>query len=222
MMPGTEDPLPISDMSQPIPNQGTVPSSEWNVLVAAFNGGFKGINGNYGMMVDNETLWTPINGMATVAIYKNGEVRMGVWGTDINPSADIIAYRQNCPPLIENGEVTNYVDNPSRQLWGFTQTADATWRTGLGLTQDGRYLIYAVGNSTTAASLATALQAGGAYWAMQLDINSSYEHFVVYQANNSGAPSAPVAQPLLSEMTDDPSLYIQPSPRDFFYMTVRQ
>jgi len=222
MMPGTKDPVPISDMSQPIPNQGMIPPSEWNVLVAAFNGGFKAIHGHYGMMVDNETLIFPINGIATVAVYKNGDVRMGVWGTDITPSADIIAYRQNCPPLIENGQVTNYVDNPSRQLWGLTQTADATWRTGLGLTQDGRYLIYAVGNGTTAGSLATALQTGGAYWGMQLDINSSYEHFVTYQASDSGAGSAPVAQSLLSQMADDPAIYLKPYPRDFFYLTIRQ
>jgi len=222
MMPGTKDPVPLSDIGQPIPNQGMVPPSDWNNLVAAFNGGFKAIHGHYGMMVDNETLIEPINGIATVAIYRNGDVRIGVWGTDILPSPDIIAYRQNCPPLIEDGQITNYVDNPSRQLWGLTQTADATWRTGLGITRDGRYLIYAVGNGTTAGSLAEALQAGGAYWAMQLDINSGYEHFVTYQTANSDAGSVSVVQPLLSQMTEDPSLYLQPYPRDFFYLTMRQ
>ena len=222
MMPGSKDPIPLSDMPQPIPNQGMIPPSQWNVLVAAFNGGFKAIHGHYGMMVDNITLLTPTDGIATVAIYKNGGVRIGAWGTDIVPSSDIIAYRQNCPPLIENGQITNYVDNPSRQLWGLTLTADATWRTGLGITQDGRYLIYAVGNGTTASSLASALQAGGAYWAMQLDINSGYQHFMTYQSDNYGAASTPVAQPLLSQMNADPSLYLKPNQRDFFYLTVRQ
>ena len=222
MMPGIKDPVPLGDIPQTIPNQGMVPPSQWNVLVAAFNGGFKAIHGKYGMMVDNVTLIDPINGIATVAVYQNGDVRIGKWGTDIIPSSDIIAYRQNCPPLIENGQITNYVDNPSRQLWGMTQTADATWRTGLGITQNGRYLIYAVGNATTASSLASALQAGGAYWAMQLDINSGYQRFITYQPNNSGTGLPLTAQPLLSEMNNDPTLYLQPSDRDFFYMTMRQ
>ena len=222
IMPGIKDPVPMGDIPETIPNQGTVPPSQWNVLVAAFNGGFKAIHGKYGMMVDNVTLIDPINRIATVAVYKNGDVRIGVWGTDIMPSSDIIAYRQNCPPLIENGQITNYVDNPSRQLWGMTQAADATWRTGLGITQDNRYLIYAVGNATTAPSLASALQAGGAYWAMQLDINSGYERFITYQPNNSGTGLPLTPQPLLSEMKSDPSVYLTPSDRDFFYMTARQ
>jgi Phosphodiester glycosidase len=221
IMPGIKDPVPLGDIPQTIPNQGMVPSSQWNGLVAAFNGGFKAVHGKYGMMVDNVTLIDPINGIATVAVYKNGDVRIGAWGTDIIPSSDIIAYRQNCPPLIENGQITNYVSNTSRQLWGLTQTADATWRTGLGITQDGRYLIYAVGNATTASSLASALQEGGAYWAMQLDINSGYQHFVTYQTNNSGTGLSLTAQPLLSEMSNDPSLYLKPNDRDFFYLTVR-
>ena len=222
IMPGTKDPVPMGDIPETIPDQGTVPPSQWNVLVAAFNGGFKAIHGKYGMMVDNVTLIDPINRIATVAVYKNGDVRIGVWGTDIMPSSDIIAYRQNCPPLIENGQITNYVDNPSRQLWGMTQAADATWRTGLGITQDGHYLIFAVGNATTAPSLASALQAGGAYWAMQLDINSGYERFITYQPNNSGTGLPLTPQPLLSEMKSDPSVYLTPSDRDFFYVTMRQ
>jgi len=222
IMPGIKDPVPMGDIPETIPNQGTVPPSQWNVLVAAFNGGFKAIHGKYGMMVDNVTLIDPIDRIATVAVYKNGDVRIGVWGTDIIPSSDIIAYRQNCPPLIENGQITKYVDNPSRQLWGMTQAADATWRTGLGITQDNRHLIYGVGNATTTPSLASALQAGGAYWAMQLDINSGYERFITYQPNNSGTGLPLTPQPLLSEMKSDPSVYLTPSDRDFFYMTVRQ
>ncbi len=222
MMPGTKEPLPLTFMPRPIPNQGMVPPSQWNVLVAAFNGGFKAIHGHYGMMVDNMTLQAPTDRMATVAIYKDGTVRIGAWGTDIAPSPDIIAYRQNCPPLIENGQLTSYVYNSSRQLWGLTLTADATWRTGLGITQDGRYLLYAVGNGTTATSLAKALQAGGAYWAMQLDINSGYQHFMTYQTSSPGAGLSLTAQPLLSQMTNDPSMYLTPNQRDFFYMTAKQ
>jgi hypothetical protein len=66
------------------------------------------------------------------------------------------------------------------------------------------------------------LQAGGAYWAMQLDINSGYERFITYQPNNSGTGLPLTPQPLLSEMKSDASVYLTPSDRDFFYMTARQ
>jgi hypothetical protein len=57
---------------------------------------------------------------------------------------------------------------------------------------------------------------------MQLDINSGYQHFMTYQANPSGAGLSLVAQPLLSQMNSDPTLYLTPNQRDFFYLTAKQ
>jgi LytS/YehU family sensor histidine kinase len=47
----------------------------------------------------------------------------------------------------------------SHRDWGVTiLNSDVTWRSGLGLSRDGRFLFYAVGDSLTVESLARALQ----------------------------------------------------------------
>ncbi|HLO28138.1 MAG TPA: phosphodiester glycosidase family protein [Anaerolineales bacterium] len=223
MMPGYLEPAHPALLAQVIPKPGMIPSSDQNYLVAAFNGGFKAIHGHYGMMVDGVTLLPPISNIATVAIYHDGHVQIGAWGKDIVPSSDIIAFRQNCPPLLEAGQLNPNLLLDNQQAWGYTANSDITWRTGLGITQDGLYLIYAVGNGTSAATLARALQSAGAYSAMQLDINQYYAHFDTYQPVKGSATSQGfqlAGEPLLDKMINDPRLYLTPSMRDFFYLSV--
>ncbi len=219
MEPGFLEPSHTKDVVSAIPNLGLTPASDQANLIAGFNGGFKAVNGNYGMMVNGITILPPVPGIATIAIYKDGHIALGAWGQDILPSADMVAFRQNCPPIIHNGQYNSYVGVDNRSMWGDTIGNQAiTWRTGLGITQDGRYLIYAVGNGTTVATLAQALQFAGAYNAMQLDINRHYAHFVTYQP--SGKPNPPLrAVQLLDQMENDPTLYLVAHSRDYFYLT---
>jgi hypothetical protein len=194
-----------------------VPPADQPQLAAAFNGGFKAVNGHYGIMDNGLTLLPPVPGIATVAIYRDGSVKMGTWNKDLFPSPNMIAFRQNCPPLIDAGQINPTLDLGAGSAWGFSHNADITWRTGLGLTQDGRTLIYAVGNGTNAKFLARALQEAGAYWGMQLDINQYYAQFDAY----SHVDSQLVSQRLLDQMTQYSGEYLAPSPRDFFYVTLR-
>ena len=222
IMPGSIEPAHPSGIAQAIPDLGMVPAVEQSQLVAAFNGGFKQVHGYYGMMVDGITLLPPQDGLATVALFQDGRVQIGAWGSDLNSTPDLIAFRQNCPPLIEAGKVNPdlYLDN--RRAWGYTNNSDITWRTGLGITQDGRYLIYAVGNGTSAATLAEALQQAGAYMAMQLDINQFYAHFYTYQPADGPDTLQGfqlTGERLVDEMINNPHLYLSPYPRDFFYLT---
>jgi hypothetical protein len=223
MTPGTIEPAHPSGIDQQIPNIGMVPPQVDSQLVAAFNGGFKSIHGHYGMMVDGIPLLSPVDGMGTLAIYKDGRVRIGAWGTDLLPSPPMVAFRQNCPPLIDGGAINPLLSSDARWLWGFTNNSDITWRTAVGITEDGRFLIYAVGNGTNAEILAEALQQAGAYAAIQLDINQYYAHFVTYTPTNSSSSGNPSlqAQRLLQEMIDQRELYLTPSVRDFFYLTTR-
>ncbi len=219
MEPGFLEPSHTKDVVNAIPNLGLMPAADQSNLVAGFNGGFKAVNGQYGMMVNGVTLLPAVPGIATVAIYRDGHVQIGAWGQDILPSADIVAFRQNCPLIIQNGQINSQVSVDNRAVWGDTiGNQEITWRTGLGLTQDGRYLIYAVGNGTTVETLAQALQDAGAYNAMQLDINRHYAHFVTYQS--SGKPNSPLrAVQLLNQMESDPALYLVAHSRDYFYLT---
>jgi Phosphodiester glycosidase len=223
MMPGKIEPSHPSGITKAIPSLGMIPANDQSTLAAAFNGGFKGIHGRYGMMVNGFTLLPPLPGLATVAIYRDGHVEIGVWGKEINRSDDMMAFRQNCPPLIENGQVNSALSLNNRTAWGYTGNTDITWRTGIGITQDGRYLIYAVGNGTSAESLADAFLQAGAYQAMQLDINQFYAHFYTYQPGNpetSGGFDL-TGQRLLDQMINNPHLYLTPNVRDFFYLTAR-
>ncbi len=226
LVPGTVEPVaakPIYGFKRP----GFIPTSDQlpDVLLAAFNGGFKAIHGHYGMMTaDGVTLLPPLNGIATIAQRADGSIQIGQWGRDLTASDNLMWYRQNCPLLVDQGQINPHVTDESRQEWGYTiKNLDTTWRSGLGISQDGRFLIYAAGNSLTVQSLAQALQQAGAYYAMQTDINGFYTRFVTYQPTSSpkitGYPM--VANKLLNEMSGDPALFLHPYDRDFFYITLK-
>jgi hypothetical protein len=226
LMPGTVEPV-ASTGSAALPRPGDIPAEVQasDQLLAAFNGGFKAIHGHYGMMVNQVVIRPPLDGIATLAFYRNGQVRLGAWGNEITPTLDLIAYRQNCPLLVEAGQIDPLVNNGSRQVWGYTvKNMDATWRSGLGISADGRFLIYAVGNSLTVEALANALQQAGAYNAMQLDINGFYTRFVTYQPDSTAtSPGSPlIAHKLLTQMSGDQGQYLTPYARDFFYVTTKQ
>jgi len=221
VVPGTVEPVSAKGVP-PFLRPGSIPASDQvnGKLLAAFNGGFKAAHGGYGMMGDGITLLPPKDNIATLAIYHDGSVRLGAWGRDITLTADLVAYRQNCPLLVEAGQINASVRDGSRQEWGYTvKNLDTTWRSGAGVSRDGRLLIYAAGNSLTVESLAHALQEAGAYYAMQLDINGFYTRFVTYGPADAANSKYPVkADKLLKEMTASPTQFLVPYDRDFFYV----
>ncbi len=189
-------------------------------LLAAFNGGFRAIHGAFGMATDGITLLPPRDGLATLALYHDGSVRLGEWGKDVTTTPDLIAFRQNCPLLLNGGTPTaaTQIDDPT--IWGKTvKNRVAIWRSGLGVTADGQYLIYAAGDGLTVPTLAQALAQAGADRAMQLDINSYWPRFVTYAPVPTG--SGLVAEKLLTTMIGDARLFLAPNRRDFFYVTAR-
>ncbi len=222
---GTFEPIAAPGLPR-FPRPGVIPADvqTGGSLLAAFNGGFKAVNGHYGMLVDGVTILPPIDKLATLALYQDGSVRIGAWGRDITPSPDLVAYRQNCPLLVDAGQINPTVNSGSRAEWGFTvHNLDTTWRSGLGISRDGQFLIYAAGNSLTVQSLADALQTAGAYYAMQLDINGAFTIFDTFQPAQNAQSSRPVvAVKLLNEMVGGPRQFLVPDKRDFFYVTAAQ
>jgi hypothetical protein len=225
LMPGTVEPIAAAALPH-VKRPGYIPAADQNPdrLLAAFNGGFKAIHGHFGMMVDGATLLPPLDGLATIALHPDGSIQIGQWGRDLTANDNLTWYRQNCPLLVDAGQINPHVDDEDHKEWGYTvKNLDTTWRSGLGLSQDGRFLIYAAGNSLTVRSLAEALQQAGAYFAMQTDINGFYTRFVTYRpADNPKAAGHPlVADKLLNEMSGDPVLFLHPYDRDFFYVTLK-
>jgi len=188
-------------------------------LLATFNGGFKANNGHFGAMVDGTTVLPPRADLGTVAIYADGSVRIGAWGTDITMTPDLIAWRQNGPLLIQNSQVNPHINVSSWKDWGWTvKGTTAVWRSGLGISADGRTLYYVAGPSLTLPALTRALVAAGAAQAVQLDINNYWVHFDAIQV--MGSKLHPV--PLFKSMHDGVGRYLWGYTRDFFYVTTRR
>jgi hypothetical protein len=200
---------------------GIIPEEDFQagVLLAAFNGGFQTTHGGYGAMQDGFVPLPPVEEAATLAIYPDGAVRMGEWEKDILSSEDMVAYRQNCSMIIHNGEISPRVYNNSTVDWGGTvDNHIVTWRSGIGISEDGNTLYYFVGPSLSMPALADAMLAAGTYQSMLLDINAFWVHFVAVRELDDEM----VPEPLLpNDMKHNVERFLKPFPRDFFYITYR-
>jgi hypothetical protein len=205
-----------------VQRSGVIPEADrqLGVLLAAFNGGFKAEHGHFGVGVRGITVLPPRQDFSTVAIYSDGRVQLGAWGTEITPSPDIIAWRQNGPLLVHNGEINPHTTDNAPQDWGYTVKGEtATWRSALGLSADGRNLYYAAGPSLTLPVLAKTMLAAGAAQAMQLDINPYWTHFDAFVADGVKLRPEPLVPAMGSKAEDR---YLKAYARDFFYVTLNK
>lgn len=208
---------PVSAVN--LPRSGSIPSSDQlpGVLLAAFNGGFKTVHGVYGVYAEQTILVPPTDGLGTIAIYEDGSVRIGEWGKDISFSPDMVAYRQNCPLMVQAGVINPLVYNNSVNDWGGTISGNiVTFRSGIGISQDGGTLYYFAGNTLTMPSLAKAMQDAGAYQAIQMDINNYYVHFTSFAVQDGKLIGVPL---LPKEMYENIDRYLNGFGHDFFYVT---
>jgi uncharacterized membrane protein len=183
-------------------------------LLAMFNGGFKGRHGHFGAMANGIVAIPPSNGLGTLAIYNKGTLALGEWGKDILPSADMLAWRQNGPLVIQKGQINPRINDNSPQDWGYTvDTVAPTWRSGVGLSADGKILYYFCGPSLSMEALSKSMQAARVDNAIQLDINTFWVHFVAVHPDGSLEALFP------DMMKEDIGRYLYPYTRDFFYMT---
>ncbi len=205
-----------------IPRPARIPASDMvpGKILAAFNGGFKAQHGHFGVMVNSVTLIPPRDGFGTVAIYDDGTVRLGAWGTDINPSTHIVAWRQNGPLIIQNGQINPHTAVTDPKVWGYTTDGStATGRSAMGISPDGSILYYSVGFNLTLPALTRAIQDAGAFQAIQLDINNFYTHF---EAFTPGSNNSLTVVPLLDQMKGPgDQRYLTINKRDFFYVTTK-
>jgi len=202
-----------------IARPGTIPAGDIRpgVLLAAFNGGFKARHGHFGVMVDGVTVLPPRPGFGTVALYEDGRVRIGAWGTDIVAQKDILAWRQNGPLVIQNGQINPHTADITSQDWGIILNGvTAVWRSGLAISADGRILYYVAGTSLTLPTLARTLATTGAASALQLDINTTMVHFDTFSATPRGWASMPLLAVMKPQHDDR---YLTGSTRDYFYVT---
>ncbi len=211
---GTEEPVSKAK----IVRKGVIPATDLqsDQMLAAFNGGFKARHGHFGAMIDGVTIVPPIKGFGTIALYQDGRIQIGAWGTDITDSPGMVAWRQNGPLLIDHGTINPHTANQTSQDWGIIlKGVTAVLRSGVGISADGSVLYYVAGDSLILPRLASAFAMIHVENAIQLDINSIYVRFDTFQTSPSGL----VESPLLDAMKGQRQRYQHPWNRDFFYLT---
>ncbi len=197
---------------------GSIPKEDYASLLVAFNGGFKGPHGGYGMFANGKEYMGMRNGLATICVSSNGAIKMGEYGRDFTRDESMEACRQNVILLVDKGEVSRRTTE-GNDTWGYVNVNSSefiTWRSAVGVTKDGNLLI-AAGNSLSADTLAKALWAAGAYFAMQLDINAPYISTSLFYQQPDGTVKA---TKFMDSMAPSPSNYLGTRERDFFYVTL--
>lgn len=180
---------------------------------AVFNGGFRNHDGDTGQRKAGVQYRPLQEGKGSIVLTGNG-VEICKWDMLENleyPAADV---RQNLPILLNNG----LFDERILHMLKKKRLDFPTYRTGLGLTADHRWLIYAGGAYQEPIELATALRLASCREAIHLDQNRGNVFFDLIKPGKSGLEFTGV----------DPSLHLimhkkvlTGSVRDFFYLTQR-
>lgn len=211
---GTEDPGGDRGVKGP----GAIAQNDVEQLLAAWNGGFKGPHGGFGMVADGLTYRALRNGLATLCVKGDGSIRLGEFGRDFTWDDGFTACRQNAVLLVDKGEVSRRTAE-GNDTWGYVEVDSSefiTWRSAVGVTKEGDLLV-AAGNSLSAESLARALWAAGAEYAMQLDINSPYVLTGLYFQQPDGTLKP---EKFMETMPDTASRFLRTQERDFMYVTL--
>lgn len=216
---GTEEPksFQVPRASRP----GVIPETDQETLVAAFNGGFRAEHGHYGMRVGGDTFLPPRDIACTIAKDPAGPLSIATFSAMKDKADGFAWYRQTPPCLIEGGEPNPGLLHEFNKNWGAAVGGDTIIRrSALGLSKDGRYLYYGLGDATTAQSIGKAMQAVGAHHAAQLDINFSYPRFFLFE---HGAAGPSIADTVIPGLKHKPTEYVGISQqRDFFYVSRRK
>ena len=213
---GTVDPGGSRNVAGP----GIIPQDHLGTLLTAWNGGFKGDHGIFGMQV-GDTVFKPLrNNLATVCTKADGTFVLGEYGRDFTWDGTMTACRQNAILLVDRGEISPRT-NEGNDTWGYVRVDSSefiTWRSAIGVTRGGDLLI-AAGNSLSADTLAKALWAAGAEYAMQLDINNPYVLTGLYFHQPDGSIDA---ERFMESMPDTPRRFLRTNERDFMYVTLNE
>jgi hypothetical protein len=170
------------------------------------------------MMVHRRVLLPPKADAATVLVTSDDRVGLGTWGRSTEVPADVVSYRQNLEPLVEDGKLS-----PSgRTQWGWqlAGTSMFTERSGICVTPAGN-VYYAWGDEVSAATLGKAMILAGCTYGMHLDMNPHHTGFVFADVR-SPSPRDYQAKLLTPQMEILPERYLEYSPKDFFYLMLHE
>ncbi len=167
---------------------------EIHLIVAAFNGGFKLTYSNVGFASGGHVAVPLERGLASIVTYTDGTTEIGAWGIDV-PSArkTVFSVLQNQHLLVDHGAVAANTAS-CVDCWGGTvEGRTAVARSGLGITASGE-LVWAAGEGLTPTQIGSALVAGGAVRAVELDINPDWVAGYLYVHHPGGPSPVPVVR----------------------------
>jgi hypothetical protein len=201
---------------------GLVPAVDQPDLVAIFNGGFMARHGKHGMAIGADLFVPPKDDTCTIALGKEGSVRIRSWPALQAEQATFAAFRQAPPCLVEQGAL--HPELPSEfgsRRWGAAEDGKRdVRRSALCLDRSGTVLMYGFGDYITATQLGQAMQRAGGYDCAELDINWSYTRFfLVDHATSPPKLGATFVEKL--EYSRD-SYLSKPYFKDFFYLVRRR
>ena len=220
LVPGTEDALwakrPANEPS------GLVPAEDRDRLLAVMNGGFQPKHGRWGLVAGDVAITEPRDDGCTLAVYRDGTVRLSPWPKLSAARAQIHDIRQTPPCLVDEGAVhPALLRNDDKRWAGHAADLTTRRRSAVGLDATGRILFYAIGEEAAPRWLAVALKAAGAASAAEFDINWYWTRFLLF-GTPSGEPLQ-VTSTLIPKMEHLKRGYVErPSTRDFFYLVERR
>jgi hypothetical protein len=211
---------PASKAVPPERRTGLIPAADQADLIAVFNGGFMARHGQYGMMVSGDLFIPPHPDACTVALARDGGIRIRTFTEIASRVEALTAFRQTPPCLIEQGALHPQIDpDPRPRKWGAAENGDVEIRrSALGVDASGKVLFYGLGEWVTAKAIADAMKAAGAVDAAELDINWSYTRFLFFGRPSPEEPLQ-VLKTLIPKTKHSREGYVKkPSERDFFYL----
>jgi hypothetical protein len=218
-VPGSQEPKADNKAAEKLPRPAVIPASDHEELLAAFNGGFMTEHGGYGMKVDGVTIVAPKPKACTVAVFKDGGLKIAPWTELEADEPNLLWYRQAPECMVRSGKLHPGILYASgNRKWGATLDGETVIRrSGIGLNEARDILYVSITNHTNARVLAEGLRHAGATDIAQLDVNWSYPKFMLYEPKEAGGPRKAIALASGFEFSEDE--YIRKKARrDFFYL----
>lgn len=196
-----------------------IPAADRANLLATFNGGFKIKDSRGGYFLNGQTSGTLTAGAASVVFYKDGHIAVGSWGQSVSMTSDVVGVRQNLKLVIDGGAISPNIDRNVEADWGASIGGDLyVWRSGLGVTKDGR-IVFVYGPALSVHSLSDLMLRAGVVTGLQMEINPAWMSFMYYQ--RTADPTAPTPVKLLSSQERPADRYLEPTSRDFIAVTAK-
>lgn len=190
-------------------------------VVVAFNGAFRLDQNAHGMMIRGRVFAPPVDHAATLLMDDDGRLGFGTWGPEMKIPPFVRSLRQNLDPLFDDG----VIDPRGRHRWGGiikakNQIGQRAKRSGICRTAGG-HLLYLWGDALEAHDLGMAMKNAGCEYGMHLDMNAVHIGFV-FMSYDDAKYEKGKSEALAKNMGITDRRYVhQPSPKEFFYATLR-